>query len=149
MKQSIGMSYRDATRHAQLKPFQRQGGKHRRKRYGSGARASCIPNRVSITERSHEVEKKTPLGDWECDTEIGKDRKSVLVTMVDRASLYTYCSRVLSRSAQGPGCVKTHDPQHFSAAGGTSTPLLFVVCLNWHFRFVEPRASLMRHRCRC
>ena len=92
--------YGDATRHAQLKPFLRQGGKRRRKRYGSGARASCIPNRVSIEERPQVVEKKIRLGDWECDTVIGKDRKSVLVTVVDRASLYTVCSRVLSRSAR-------------------------------------------------
>jgi len=91
--------YRDATRKSQLKPFLRQGCRHRRKRYGSGARASCIPNRVSITERPHEVEKKDRLGDWECDTVMGKDRKSVLVTVVDRASLYTACSRVLSHSA--------------------------------------------------
>ncbi|GJL61944.1 MAG: hypothetical protein NPIRA04_05980 [Nitrospirales bacterium] len=93
--------YGDPARLAQLKPFLRQGGKHRRKRYGSGARASSIPNRVSITERPKEVEQKTRLGDWECDTVIGQDRKSVLVTVVDRASLYTACSRVLSRSAQG------------------------------------------------
>jgi IS30 family transposase len=92
--------YSDATRKAQLKPFLRQGGKSRRKRYGSGARASCIPNRVCITKRPQEVEEKTRLGDWECDTVIGKDRKSVLVTVVDRASLYTVCSRVLSRSAR-------------------------------------------------
>jgi IS30 family transposase len=92
--------YRDTTRHAQLKPFLRQGGKSRRKRYGSGARASCIPNRVSITQRPQTVEKKARMGDWECDTVIGKDRKSVLVTVVDRASLYTVCSRVLSRSAR-------------------------------------------------
>ncbi len=39
--------YRDAIRKADLKPFLRQGGKHRRKRYGSGARALTIPNRVS------------------------------------------------------------------------------------------------------
>ncbi len=92
--------YRDVTRHAHLKPFLRQGGKQRRKRYGSGARASCIPNRISITERPQAVEDKVRLGDWECDTVIGKDRKSVLVTVVDRASLYTVCSRVLSRTAQ-------------------------------------------------
>ena len=95
--------YRDATRHEQLKPFLRQGGKHRRKRYGSGARASSIPHRVSITERPQEVEAKTRLGDWECDTVIGQDRKSVLVTVVDRASLYTACSRVLSQSARVVG----------------------------------------------
>ena len=35
--------YGDATRHAQLKPFLRQGGKRRRKRYGSGARARASP----------------------------------------------------------------------------------------------------------
>lgn len=80
--------YRDATRKAQLKPFLRQGGNHRRKRYGSGARVSCIPNRVSITQRPQEVEKKERLGDWECDMVIGQNRTSVLVTVVDRASLY-------------------------------------------------------------
>ena len=92
--------YSEATRHTQLKPFLRQGCRARRKRYGSGTRASCIPNRVSITERPQAVEKKVRLGDWECDTVIGKDRKSVLVTVVDRASLYTVCSRVLSRTAR-------------------------------------------------
>ncbi len=91
--------YSDPTRKAALKPFLRQGGRDRCKRYGSGARASCIPNRISITERPQEVDKKERLGDWECDTVIGQDRKSVLVTVVDRASLYTVCSRVLSRSA--------------------------------------------------
>jgi len=93
--------YSDVTRKAELKPFLRQGGRSRRKRYGSGARASCIPNRLSITERPQEVDKKERLGDWECETVIGQDRKSVLVTVVDRASLYTVCSRVLSRSAHG------------------------------------------------
>jgi IS30 family transposase len=91
--------YGEATRKMALKPFLRQGARTRRTRYGSGARASCIPNRVSITARPQAVEKKARLGDWECDTVIGKDRKSVLVTVVDRASLYTVCSRVLSRSA--------------------------------------------------
>lgn len=91
--------YSDDRRKAALKPFLRQGGRARRKRYGSGARASCIPNRISITERPQAVERKERLGDWECDTVIGQDRKSVLVTVVDRASLYTVCSRVLNRSA--------------------------------------------------
>jgi transposase, IS30 family len=83
-----------------LKPFLRQGLKRRRKRYGSGARASRIPARVSITERPSVVDDKQRLGDWECDTVIGKDRKSVLVTVVDRASLFTCCSRVYSRTAK-------------------------------------------------
>ncbi len=92
--------YSDPERHNALKPYLRHGLKHRRKRYGSGARASRIPERISITERPQIVERKHRLGDWECDTVIGKDRKSVLVTVVDRASLFTCCSRVYSRTAQ-------------------------------------------------
>jgi len=92
--------YADKARHDALKPYLRQGSKMRRKRYGSGARASKIPNRVCITERPAIVEDKQRIGDWECDTVIGKDRKSVLVTVVDRFTLTTCCSRVYSRSAK-------------------------------------------------
>ncbi len=92
--------YADKARHLALKPFLRQGAKHRRKRYGSGARVSKIPARVSITERPNIVETKQRIGDWECDTIIGKDRKSVLVTLVDRTTLMTCCSRVYSRTAK-------------------------------------------------
>lgn len=91
--------YSEPERHAALKPYLRQGHKHQRKRYGSGARASNIPHRVCITERHEIVEKKQRLGDWECDTVIGLDRKSVLVTVVDRTSLFTCCSRVYSRTS--------------------------------------------------
>lgn len=90
--------YSDPERHSTLKPYLRQGHKHRRKRYGSGARASLIPDRISITERPQVVEKKQRLDDWECDTVIGQDRKSVLVTLVGRSSLFTGCSRVYSRT---------------------------------------------------
>ena len=86
--------------HKRLRPYLRSGHKRRRKAYGSGARASNIPNRVSITQRPEIVDSKTRIGDWECDTVIGQDRRSVLVTLVDRKSLYTCCSRVLSRSSQ-------------------------------------------------
>ena len=92
--------YADKQRHQHLRPFLRQGKKLRRKRYGSGARASKIPNRVCISNRPSIVDTKSRIGDWECDTVIGLNRKSVLVTLVDRASLYTCCSRVFSRSAK-------------------------------------------------
>jgi IS30 family transposase len=92
--------YADKARHQALRPFLRQGAKVRRKRYGSGARASKIPNRVCITERPDIVDEKQRIGDWECDTVIGQDRKSVLVTVVDRATLKTCCSRVYNRSAK-------------------------------------------------
>ena len=92
--------YEDKQRHEDLKPFLRQGKKLRRKRYGSGARVSKIPNRVCISERPKIVDKKHRIGDWECDSVIGLDRKSVLVTVVDRASLFTCCTRVHEHTAQ-------------------------------------------------
>jgi len=91
--------YADKARHKRLKPFMRHGKKNYRKAYGSGARVNKIPDRVCITERPKIVDEKSRIGDWECDTVIGLDRKSVLVTVVDRATLYTCCSRVFSRKA--------------------------------------------------
>lgn len=92
--------YADKKRHKALKPFMRHGTKNYRKAYGTGARVSNIPNRICITERPKVVEEKIRIGDWECDTVIGHDRKSVLVTVVDRATLFTCCSRVFSRKAK-------------------------------------------------
>ena len=91
--------YADKARHEELKPFLRQGRKLRRKRYGSGARASKIPNRTCISDRPKIIDKKTRIGDWECDTVVGLDRKSVLVTLVDRVTLYTCCARLYTRTA--------------------------------------------------
>jgi len=91
--------YEDKQRYEELKPFLRQGKKLRRKRYGTGARVSKIPNRTCISERPKIVDKKTRIGDWECDSVIGLDRKSVLVTVVDRVSLFTCCARVYTHTA--------------------------------------------------
>jgi len=91
--------YSDKARHEALKPYMRQGLKKRRKRYGSGARVSKIPACVSIEQRPGIVETKERIGDWECDTVIGLDRKSVLVTVVERKTLYSLCSRVFSRKS--------------------------------------------------
>ena len=79
--------YSDKARCKRLKPFMRHGAKNYRKAYGSGARVSKIPNRVCITERPEIVDDKSRIGDWECDTVIGQDKKSVLVTVVDRSTL--------------------------------------------------------------
>ena len=92
--------YEDKGRHQELKPFLRQGNKRRRKRYGCGTRASKIPNRVCITDRPKIVDKKTRIGDWECDTVVGLDRKSVLITLVDRSTLFICCARVYTRKAK-------------------------------------------------
>ena len=91
--------YSDKARKAELKTYLRQGAKRRRKRYGSGARVSIIPNRISIDQRPRIVDVKRRIGDWECDTVIGTDRKSVLVTLVERKSLFTLAAKVGSKKA--------------------------------------------------
>ena len=60
--------------------------KRYRKRYGSHDRRGQLRNRVSITERPAEVEKRERLGDWEGDTMHGVGGN--LVTLVDRKSGY-------------------------------------------------------------
>ncbi|MGA0351093.1 MAG: IS30 family transposase [bacterium] len=92
--------YSDKARKDRLKPFLRQGKKLRRKKYGSGARASNIPNRVPITGRPAIVAERERLGDWECDTVIGSDRKSVLVTLVDRKTLFTLSTKIPRKTAR-------------------------------------------------
>ncbi len=67
---------------------------------GSGARASNIPNRIAITERPAIVAEKVRLGDWECDTVIGADRKSVLITLVDRSTLFTVSEKIPRKTAR-------------------------------------------------
>ena len=91
----------DAHRHTHdtLRGYLRHGGKRRRKRYGSGARASRIPNRTPIEARPPIVAQKGRMGDWECDTLVGGDRKSALVTLVERQSLFTLCAPVPQKTA--------------------------------------------------
>jgi len=73
--------------------------KKRRKRYGSYDRRGRIPNQVSIEERPAVVAERGRVGDWEGDTVIGKNHKGVLVTLVERKSLYTLIDRVARRTA--------------------------------------------------
>lgn len=60
-----------------------------RKRYGRYERRGKIPNRVSIKQRPRSVDRRQRIGDWEGDTVIGKNRKSALLTLVERKTLYT------------------------------------------------------------
>jgi len=59
--------------------------KRYRKRYGSAARTSRIPNRVGIERRPAVVDERSRPGDWEGDTVVGKTA-SALVTLVERTS---------------------------------------------------------------
>ena len=82
-----------------LRCYLRHGHKKRRRRYGSGARATRIPNRTPIQARPLIVARKQRIGDWEGDTLVGADRKSALVTLVERKSLLTLCAAVPQKTA--------------------------------------------------
>ena len=67
------------------------------KRYGSDDTRGKIPNRVSIDDRPAVVDKRSKLGDWEGGTVIGKGRKSALLTLVERKSVYATIVRLSSK----------------------------------------------------
>lgn len=92
--------HEESQRKEKLKGFLRHGRKKRRKAYGSGARVSKIPNRVGIANRPRIVESKQRIGDWECDTIIGGDRKAALVSIVERKSLFTLIAVVQRKTAE-------------------------------------------------
>lgn len=73
--------------------------KKRRKRYGSYDRRGQLANRTSIEKRPSIVEKRTRLGDLEIDTVIGKGHQGGLVTIVDRASRFTFIQRLDNKQA--------------------------------------------------
>jgi len=73
--------------------------KPRRKRYGTYERRGRIPRQVSIDERPAVVDARRRLGDWEGDTLIGKAHRGVLVSLVERKSIYTLIRRVERKGA--------------------------------------------------
>lgn len=70
-----------------------------RKRYGSYDSRGKIRNRVCIEERPAVVDSRSRIGDWEGDTVMGKGRKSALLTLVERKTLYTVIVRLTGKRA--------------------------------------------------
>lgn len=91
--------YADKANGGDLYTHLRVASKPYRKRYGSYDRRGKIKNRVSIDERPEVVDRGTRIGDWEGDTVIGKGRKSALLTMVERKTLYTVIVRLTGKRA--------------------------------------------------
>ena len=71
-----------------------------RKRYGSYDRRGKIPNRRGIKERPAIVEKRSRIGDWEGDTIIGKSKRSALLTLLERKTLYTIIVKLTGKNAE-------------------------------------------------
>lgn len=92
--------YQDKRQGGKLYQLLRSQKKYR-KRYASGQqRRGMIKNRTSIAERPLIVEQKTRIGDIEGDTVIGKNQQGVIITLVDRASRFTFAKKANSKHAK-------------------------------------------------
>lgn len=77
----------------------RHSGKKYNKRKGKNSGRGLIPNRVDIDQRPAIVAKKSRIGDWEADTIIGANHKSVVMSHVERKSKYTKLAKLPDKSA--------------------------------------------------
>lgn len=91
--------YSDKASGGDLYQHLRVASKPYRKRYGSYERRGKIKNRVDIDDRPAVVDRRNRIGDWEGDTIMGKGRKSALLTMVERKTLYTVIVRLTGKRA--------------------------------------------------
>ena len=66
-------------------------------------RIGVIPGRIDIRERPAVVEEKSRVGDWEVDTIIGAKHQGALVSVVDRASKFTFLEHVTGKTAGAVG----------------------------------------------
>ena len=71
----------------------RHRGKPRRTK-GSVSNRGKIPITNELSARPVEADERIRFGDWEADTIVGKNRKSGLLTLVDRKSRFLLCSKL-------------------------------------------------------
>ena len=91
--------YADKADGGELYRHLRVASKLYRKRYGSYDSRGRIKNRVGIDKRPAVVDRRNRVGDWEGDTVMGLKRKSALLTMVERKTLYTVIARLTGKRA--------------------------------------------------
>jgi IS30 family transposase len=84
----------DPERAREFRPFLRIASKPRRKPYGKPSRQGQILGKRSIEVRPAAANERQRLGAWEGDTLLGKGRRGVVLTCVDRASRYTIARKV-------------------------------------------------------
>ena len=92
--------YDDKAQGGDLYNHLRIASKPYRKRYGTYDRRGRIKNRTCIEQRPAVVDRRNRIGDWEGDTIMGKGRKSALLTLVERKTLYTVMARLNGKQAQ-------------------------------------------------
>lgn len=74
--------------------------KRHKKRGNLKERRGIILDRVGIENRPAIVAKRKRLGDIEVDFMVGKERKSMLLVMVDRATLHTRLRKMIRRDSE-------------------------------------------------
>jgi IS30 family transposase len=74
-------------------------GKRRSKRGSFKRTRGQIPKRISIEDRPEVIMKRKRLGDLETDLMLGKNHQAGLLVMVDRATLKTYLTKIVSKQA--------------------------------------------------
>lgn len=92
--------YKDKALGGNLYTHLRVASKLYRKRYGTYDRRGRIKNRTCIEQRPPVVDRRNRIGDWEGDTIMGKGRKSALLTLVERKTLYTVIARLTGKHAR-------------------------------------------------
>ena len=93
--------YKDQKRGGDLYQFLRKRHKKRKCRKPNIIdRRGTIRNRIGIEERPSVVDERSRVGDWAVDTIVSRESKSVLVTAVERRTLYTRIMLIPTREAQ-------------------------------------------------
>ena len=131
----------------------RHQSKRYRKRYGSPKRIGPIKNRRFIDERPQIIEERTRIGDWEIDTIIGKQRKQVVVSIVERFSKKTVLKKVSQKSARAVASatidgLKLYPNRVLSITGDNGSEFAhherISEALNTDFYFAHPYSSWER-----
>ena len=78
----------------------RQGGKRRRKRYGSADSRGVMRGKRHINDRPLGAINRSRFGHWEIDTVIGANDGHCIVTLVDRKSRYTLIGKLRTRTTR-------------------------------------------------
>ncbi len=73
--------------------------RRRRKRYGSGPRASHMVGRVPLTARPAIAQRRGRVGDWEGDLVVGPGQRGFVATHVNRRSRFLLAAKVSRRTA--------------------------------------------------
>jgi IS30 family transposase len=82
-----------------FKSMRKQHKKRKRRLPKSEDRRGQIKNRIGIENRPEIVESRERVGDWEVDTVVSRESKTVLVTAVERKTLLTRIILAPSREA--------------------------------------------------